>query len=188
MVVLRQALTLCIKTCLQGWQRGVATSVSHSGELGARTCLRIPAPAGEPAGHATAKFFPWGDLFKLAKGKLSIIVATTGAAGFVAASGDQLDYWKLANMCLGTFGCSAAANAMNQIYEIRNDGMMRRTMLRPLPAGRFTIPQALLFAAVMGIGGTALLATQVRFSNRRSASPLHMQAYRCCCKMSGHRA
>jgi heme O synthase-like polyprenyltransferase len=162
MVILRCALASCVKTCLHGLRRDLASSVSHSRAFGARAAVEVPTAASDQARYIATPSVPWGDLFKLAKGKLSLIVVTTAAAGFAAASGDDLDYWKLANTCLGTFGCSAAANAVNQIYEIRNDGMMRRTMLRPLPAGRLSIGQALLFAAVTGVGGTALLATQVR--------------------------
>jgi heme O synthase-like polyprenyltransferase len=101
------------------------------------------------------------DLYTLSKGKLSLIVTATGAAGFVAGSGDVVDYGKMACMCLGTFACSAAANTFNQVYEIRNDSLMRRTMLRPLPAGRLSVVQALCFAAITTVGGTALLAYQV---------------------------
>lgn len=115
----------------------------------------------------------WGDLYKLSKGKLSLIVVTTAAAGFAAASGDRIDAPQLLYTCVGTFGCSAAANALNQVYEIRNDGLMRRTMLRPLPAGRMSAAQALLFAAVMGVGGAGLLAWQVRPAILPHCLPFH---------------
>lgn len=69
---------------------------------------------------------------------------------------------------LGTFGASACANTLNQIYEVVNDGRMSRTKMRPLPLGRVTRLQALLFAGVMGLGGTAILNYQVSSSTAAS--------------------
>lgn len=102
------------------------------------------------------------DYNKLAKTKLSLLVVATTAAGYVAASGDSVDVRQLTTTCLGTFGCSAAANTLNQIYEIKTDALMRRTMLRPLPAGRMTRMHALAFATVMGAGGIGCLLLEVR--------------------------
>ena len=145
------------------------TSSTHSASTGVGfgvTCQRAAASRAA----STAQLEPVSrslqgvtlrDLYKLSKGKLSIIVVATCAAGFVAGSGDVVDFSKLAATCVGTFGCSAAANALNQVYEVRNDGRMRRTMLRPLPAGRLSVAQALMFAAAAGIGGGTLLAQQV---------------------------
>lgn len=64
---------------------------------------------------------------------------------------------------MGTFGASACANTLNQIYEVVNDGRMSRTKMRPLPLGRISRLQALAFAGVMGVGGTAILNYQVSF-------------------------
>eukprot|EP00976_Prorocentrum_cordatum_P077540 1182731-Prorocentrum_minimum.AAC.2 len=47
--------------------------------------------------------------------------------------------------------------------EIKNDGLMKRTMMRPLPSGRCGPRHAAAFAAVMGIGGVSLLAWKVGF-------------------------
>ena len=161
----RQVLAACLTSARQA-----AVDVSHGvngcGPIARRFCARtaqasLPPAARESTATAFSTKVTFRDLYKLAKGKLSLIVVATGAAGFVAGSGDSVDLLRLAYTCIGTFGCSAAANALNQVYEIRNDGLMRRTMLRPLPAGRLSAAQALVFAAVTGVGGGALLATQV---------------------------
>jgi heme o synthase len=112
-------------------------------------------------------------LNKLAKGNLSVIVTVTAAAGFAAGSGDVIDYGKLACTAAGTLACAAAANTLNQVYEVKNDGLMQRTMLRPLPAGRLTSRHALAFAAVTGLVGTVLLGTQVRLPFSPQLSSLH---------------
>ena len=118
-----------------------------------------------------------GDFNKLAKGKLSLIVMTTSAAGFVLGSGETVDWAKFGWTCVGTWACSAAANTCNQIYEIRNDSFMTRTMLRPLPAGRLSPVTALGFAVVTGLGGAFILQTQVR-----STPPFDAVAYSCTMK------
>lgn len=113
------------------------------------------------AATAPSSFISLSDMYKLSKGRLSIIVMATAAAGFAAGSAQQIDVSKLAWTCVGTFACSAAANTLNQIYEVRNDGSMRRTMLRPLPAGRVSIAQAAMFAIACATAGSAALAIQV---------------------------
>ena len=77
-------------------------------------------------------------------------------------SGSEIDWQRLAWTSAGTFGASACANTLNQIYEVANDGRMKRTMMRPLPLGRVTRLQALAFAGVMGLGGITLLADKVQ--------------------------
>lgn len=163
MVTGRRVLSACLASAHQACRVGAAkewfcTSATRIGlsKAGQAPLAQPPGRPGLSASHVTLR-----DLYKLSKGKLSAIVVATGAAGFAAGSSETIDYMRLGYTCVGTFACSAAANALNQVYEIKNDGLMRRTMLRPLPAGRMSAAQALVFAAVTGIGGGALLATQV---------------------------
>ena len=48
-----------------------------------------------------------------------------------------------------------------QWYEVENDRRMKRTSRRPLPMKVVSRNHALAFAAVMGIGGIALLYYKV---------------------------
>ena len=73
----------------------------------------------------------------------------------------------MAWMSLGTFGCAAAANTLNQVYEVANDALMKRTMRRPLPTGRVSRLHALLFAGAAGAAGVAVLY----YKARRCARP-----------------
>ncbi len=73
----------------------------------------------------------------------------------------------MAWMSLGTFGCAAAANTLNQVYEVANDALMKRTMRRPLPTGRVSRLHALLFASAAGAAGVAVLY----YKARRCARP-----------------
>ena len=78
-----------------------------------------------------------------------------------AGSGESVDWKGLAWTSIGTFAASACANTLNQIYEIKTDARMRRTMMRPLPLGRVSRLQALGFAGLTGVAGIAILAQQV---------------------------
>ena len=101
---------------------------------------------------------------QLSKAKLSALVVSTTAAGFVAGSGDSIDWKKLGWTYIGTTAAASSANALNQIYEVTNDSLMKRTQRRPLPAGKMSMAHALAFAAVTGLGGIGVLASQVNCS------------------------
>ncbi|PNH08926.1 Protoheme IX farnesyltransferase, mitochondrial [Tetrabaena socialis] len=97
------------------------------------------------------------DYKMLSKLKLSSLVVLTAGAGFAAASGEEIDYAKLAWTSLGTLGAAACANTLNQIYEVSNDRLMSRTRNRPLPTGRLGRVHAGAFALVCGAAGLWLL-------------------------------
>jgi len=58
---------------------------------------------------------------------------------------------------VGTFLASACANTLNQVYERFSDAKMIRTRIRPLPAGRLTVPHALFFAATTFVASMQIL-------------------------------
>ncbi|KAH7290699.1 hypothetical protein KP509_30G060000 [Ceratopteris richardii] len=76
-------------------------------------------------------------------------------------SGSVIDLYGLSYTCLGTFFVAAAANTINQVLEVENDALMKRTSRRPLPSGRIGIEHAMALAAATSISGVALLASQV---------------------------
>ncbi len=98
---------------------------------------------------------------QLSKAKLSALVVLTASGGFVAGSGEAIDWAGLVWTSLGTFGAAACANALNQLYEVANDRRMVRTCNRPLPAGRMSRPHALAFAVLAGGAGLWLLHEKV---------------------------
>ncbi|GAU12106.1 hypothetical protein TSUD_00720, partial [Trifolium subterraneum] len=97
---------------------------------------------------------------ELSKARLSLLVVATSGTGFVLGSGGAVDLSMLSYTCLGTMMVAASASTLNQVFEIKNDAIMRRTSQRPLPAGRITTPHAVAWASSVGLAGTALLATQ----------------------------
>nr|WHA31266.1 COX10 [Chenopodium album] len=96
--------------------------------------------------------------WELSKAKLSMLVVATSGTGYVLGSGQVIDLAGLCYTCAGTMMVAASANSLNQVFEIKNDAKMKRTMQRPLPSGRLTASHALAWASTVGIAGTSLLA------------------------------
>ena len=63
--------------------------------------------------------------------------------------------WAL--LTIGGFLVTSAANGFNEIIEKDLDKLMKRTMDRPIPAGKMTTGQALVLSLFMGIAGTLIL-------------------------------
>jgi protoheme IX farnesyltransferase len=93
-------------------------------------------------------------------------VTATTAVGFVLAAPNDIDGWRLLATVIGTALVGAAANAVNQSWEVRQDALMHRTRNRPLPSGRIGRRAALIHATVLAASGLAVLAAWV---NVRSA-------------------
>jgi len=94
-----------------------------------------------------------GDYLELAKFRLSLLVLVVAAAGYGLGASGPIDLWGLLQT-LGGIGLVAfAANALNQVLEREYDAVMRRTRNRPIPAGRVTASEALIFAGLCGAGG-----------------------------------
>ncbi|KAL5719127.1 heme o synthase [Ranunculus cassubicifolius] len=96
--------------------------------------------------------------WELSKARLSMLVVATSGAGFVLGSGSAIDIAGLCWTCTGTMMVAASANSLNQTFEKRNDALMKRTMQRPLPSGRLSIPHAAIWASSVGVAGITLLA------------------------------
>ena len=98
---------------------------------------------------------------RLARVRLSGLIAATAATGFVLGSAGDVDWARLAWTVLGTTSAAWGANAFNQWIEMRRDARMHRTRRRPLPAGQLRTRAAFVFALLTGLAGPIALATQV---------------------------
>jgi hypothetical protein len=91
----------------------------------------------------------------LAKARLSALVVTTTAAGYLASGTFALTTF---SACIvGTALCSASAAALNQLLEKDRDARMRRTQLRPLVTGALSKQQAAVAATAWGMAGAGIL-------------------------------
>ena len=114
----------------------------------------------QPAESALAPIRRWWTIYAdLGKARLSALVVTTAALGFVMASAVSLDWALLGWTLLGTTLAAWSANALNQVFERHRDARMKRTRGRPIPSGRIGAPHALGAAILaLGMGLTVLVA------------------------------
>jgi protoheme IX farnesyltransferase len=100
------------------------------------------------------------DYLALSKSRIVMMVLITTAAGFLFAPG-SVQPLLLLHTLVGTALVAAGTNALNQYVEREHDARMRRTLDRPLPAGRITPRAALLFSTFIAVAGTLYLALVV---------------------------
>lgn len=89
-------------------------------------------------------------LFELLKFRLASLIAFSGAMGYSLGASD-VTWTKMVLFCLASIGITGAANIINQILEKDLDRMMQRTQNRPLPSGRVTVEQAIVWAIFLGV-------------------------------------
>jgi protoheme IX farnesyltransferase len=105
-----------------------------------------------------------GDYVELMKLRLSSLVLVTTAVGFCLGFSRSIDasfFVALAHVMFGTALVAAGAMVLNQYMERDTDALMRRTMDRPIPAGRISASDALLFGMILAIVGLGYLFAMV---------------------------
>ena len=98
------------------------------------------------------------DLKQLTKVGLSLSVVFSSIAGYLLAT-EVVDFYVLTLLAIGGFFMVGASNTYNQVIEKETDGLMKRTMNRPLPTGRMHPTTALIIAIVFTISGISILYT-----------------------------
>ena len=94
---------------------------------------------------------------ELLKPRLSLLVAFSCAFGYSLATQGQVDWLILSTLTLSGFLLSGASVTINQVMERDLDALMDRTKMRPLPTGRVTVSEALLFAVTCAVFSLILL-------------------------------
>lgn len=103
----------------------------------------------------------WKDYVELTRPRISMLVLVVVAAAACVASWGQLDPWLMMHTLLGTVWIAASASALNQWFERDCDARMARTEQRPLPAGRLSTMQVMVFALLTVTLGFSQLVWQV---------------------------
>lgn len=96
-------------------------------------------------------------LFELLKFRLAALVAFSGAFGYSLAV-PTINWPALGLFCLAAIGITGAANIINQVIEIDLDKLMKRTANRPLPSGRLTIQEAVIWGTFLGVTSLLIFA------------------------------
>jgi protoheme IX farnesyltransferase len=111
----------------------------------------------------TALHATWRDYLELCKPRVVTLIVFTAVVGMFLATPGMVPPVVLICATLGIGLSAASAAAINHVADHRIDALMARTKYRPLPQGEISRPQALLFAAVLGASGMALLIWYVNW-------------------------
>lgn len=99
----------------------------------------------------------WMDYVTLTKPTITLLVVITAIPSLLLAlPGLPAPDLAIATL-VGTALASASAGIFNQIVEIGVDDSMERTKYRSMPRGKVKVPQALVFATLLGVLGLAIL-------------------------------
>jgi protoheme IX farnesyltransferase len=105
------------------------------------------------------------DYLTLLKPRVMSLVVFTALVGLLLAPGGIEPIAGIVSVCSIAVG-AGAAGAINMWYDRDIDAVMRRTLHRPLPAGRLHPTEALVLGVALSVGSVWALAI---WSNRTSA-------------------
>jgi protoheme IX farnesyltransferase len=101
------------------------------------------------------------DYVELTKPRIVALELVTVIVAAHLAAPWGIDRWVLVHAVLGAALVAASAGAVNQWWERATDARMSRTAHRPLPAGRLTSRQVVLFGGATLIAGILELVLEV---------------------------
>ena len=101
------------------------------------------------------------DYYTLTKPEVNLLILMTTSAGYYLGLKGPLRVVGLVNTLLGTLLVASGTATLNQWMERVWDGKMRRTASRPLPSGRLTSREALVFGILLSITGGLYLFVAV---------------------------
>ena len=103
----------------------------------------------------------WPDFLELTKPRVVALMLITAVIGMCMAVPGFVPWQPLVLGNIGIALCAGAAAAINHVVDERIDQKMSRTTNRPVAQGRISQSEAILFATLLAILGTALLAVTV---------------------------
>ncbi len=92
----------------------------------------------------------FGDYVALTKPRVMSLVVFTALVGLMVAPGD-IDPFAGAVALVCIAAGAGAAGALNMWYDADIDAVMARTAMRPIPSGRVSRPEALVFGLMLGM-------------------------------------
>jgi heme o synthase len=108
--------------------------------------------------RATSLFRDYAELTKLRVTTLIVMTAWCGYFFGAHKSGEPWLTVGLLHALIGIGLVSSGTAALNEVMEHDVDAHMRRTALRPIPAGRMSLLHAILVGSIASIGGSIYLA------------------------------
>ena len=101
------------------------------------------------------------DYYALTKPEVNLLILMTTSAGYYLGLRGPFHFAGLLNTLIGTLLVASGTATLNQWMERKWDAQMRRTANRPLPSGRLTPREALLFGALLSVTGAIYLLALV---------------------------
>lgn len=110
-----------------------------------------------------SQFCAWRSYYELCKPRVVALMMLTTVVGMCLASPGMVP-WN--SLILGNLGIALAAGAaavINQLVDARIDSIMQRTKQRPIPTGKVSNKNALIFAFTIGTIGIGILVLWVNW-------------------------
>lgn len=98
---------------------------------------------------------------ELTKPRIAFMLVLTSAAGFYVASTGTFNWMLFANAMIGIALLAFGVATLNQYIERKTDLLMARTAERPLPSGRLTPNEGLVFGILQCVVAEIYLASLV---------------------------
>ncbi|MBI5473417.1 MAG: protoheme IX farnesyltransferase [Ignavibacteriae bacterium] len=111
----------------------------------------------ESQGTLTVDRSRFADYVTLTKPELTFLSAVTALGGFYLGTSGSIPLATMFHTLFGTLLVGGGAGALNQFIEREYDAQMKRTENRPLPSGRLTPVEVLLFGVLISAAGLAEL-------------------------------
>ena len=99
--------------------------------------------------------------YQLTKPKVVALLVLTAWVGMMLATPSPPDLLLMLSASLGIGLVSSAAAAFNHVLDQKIDAQMARTYMRPLPKGKLTTLEAVVFACLLAVSGFILLLVAV---------------------------
>lgn len=101
------------------------------------------------------------DYLELTKPRISTMALISVALGYTLGSAHSWSLLPLVHALLGIGLVAVGCNSLNQLLEIKSDKLMPRTTGRPLPSGRLSVSEVLVFGILCALAGIFYLAMMV---------------------------
>lgn len=97
------------------------------------------------------------DYYILTKPEVNLLILMTTSAGYYMGGQGRLNWWGMIETVVGTLLVASGTATLNQYMERNYDSDMKRTAGRPLPSGRVSATEALIFGLALSIAGGVYL-------------------------------
>ncbi len=94
---------------------------------------------------------------ELTKPRIAFMLVLTSAAGFYLGSKGSFDFLLFINSIIGITLLAFGVATLNQFIERKTDALMERTATRPIPTGKVSPAEALIFGLILTVSAEIYL-------------------------------